>query len=257
MKREANAKKLLDKADEEGKVTFEIFTEDPRLKKAAKPIKLQDHENVKEQPVTIKAKEEVTSFEDKPSAIKVEEEASAEPTASQPASNSKDPKVLVAYLEEQLKSAPEMLVAYLTEQLKLAKEAVAAANVPTTNVVKRGDSSSSEGSSIMSESDSDSDVPPEETSIKPEAPVNVPPPRREAPTTRSKPVCLRFKKSGFCQFGKKCRYSHERNVQNQPRTSKPAPKPAIKPVRKSLHEVVSACLDQASVFADFMTDGGK
>lgn len=214
MKLEANAKKLLEKADEDGKVTFEVFTEDPRVKKVAKPVKQKEG----------------------PKAIKTEEEDGA----SQRASDSKDPKILVAYLEEQLKSAPDMLVAYLGEQLKMAKAAVAAADILFAPVKKEEISSSSDGSSAMSESDSDSEAPPEETSIKPQVPINVPPPRREAPATKTKPVCQNFKKTGHCRFGKKCRFSHDRNAQNQPRTTKPAPNAVSKPARKSLHEVVSA-----------------
>jgi len=218
MKLEANAKKLLDKADEEGKVTFELFTEDPRIKKVVKPVKQKKE----------------------PHAIKTEEGAKA----AQPASDSKDPKVLVAYLEEQLKSAPDMLVAYLGEQLKQAKEAVAAAEPPSAPAVKKEDSSSSEGSSAMSESDSDSDAPPEETSIKLSVPISVPPPKREAPATKFvKAICQAFNKTGSCRFGKRCRYSHDRNATNQPRPPKTAPKAGSKPARKSLHEVVSTFLE--------------
>lgn len=174
LKREANAKKLLDKADKEGKVTFEIFTVDPRNKKVIDPIKQEDRATVEVGPDGVK--------------VEAEEGASTASAAPQPTSDSKDPRILVAYLEEQLKSAPEMLVAYLKEQLKLAKDAVAASDIPSATVVKGEDSSSSEGSSVMSESDSDSDAPPEETSIKPQVPVSVPPPKREATTAKPKPI---------------------------------------------------------------------
>lgn len=202
MKLEANAKKQLDKAGKDSKV------------KVVKPTK------PKKEPVAAKTEKDGDIF--------------------QPASCSKDPKVLVAYLEEQLKSAPDMLVAYLGEQLKQAKEAVAAAEVASDPVEKEEDASSSDSSSAMSESDSDSDAPPEETSIKPTAPISVPPPKREAPNPRTGTVCRAFQQ-GRCKFGGRCRHLHEKKPQNQPRTPKAAPKAAIKPPRKSLHEVVSAC----------------
>lgn len=162
--------------------------------------------------------------------------------ASQPSSSSKDPKVLIAYLEEQLKSAPDMLVAYLGEQLKQAREAVATADAATQSVKKAEDASSSDGSSAVSESGSDSDAPPEETSIKPTAAINVPPPRREAPNPRTKSICKNFQR-GRCKFGRRCKHLHEQNPPNHPRTSKTAPKAATKTARKSLHEVVGrSCL---------------
>ncbi|QDS68204.1 hypothetical protein FKW77_010556 [Venturia effusa] len=159
---------------------------------------------------------------------------------SQPASSSKDPKVLVAYLEEQLKSAPEMLVAYLGEQLKQAKEAVAAAEVVTDSVVKEEDASGLDSSSAMSESDSesDSDAPPEETSIKPTTPISVPPPKREAPNPRTRKICQNFSQRGRCKFGGKCKFAHERSPHKQTQTPKAALKAVTKAPRKSLHEVM-------------------
>lgn len=230
-----NAKRLLDLADADGKVTFEIFTEDPRIKKekAAKPV---DKMKPKTESNAIKTKEDGVT--------------------SSASSSSKDPKVLVAYLEEQLKSAPDMLVVYLEEQLKLAKEAVAA-EVVSASVTKEEDGSSSDSSSAMSESDSDSDGPPEETSIKPQVPISVPPPRREGPSARPKPICQNYKK-GRCKFGAKCKFSHDRNTPNQPRNPKAAPKTGGKPARKSLLEVASAPhREQESLFADVKTDGGQ
>ncbi|KAE9972259.1 hypothetical protein EG327_009560 [Venturia inaequalis] len=156
MKLEANAKRQLDKAGKDGKV------------KSAKPARPKKE----------------------PAAVKSEVDGGA----SEPASSSKDPKILVAYLEEQLKSAPDMLVAYLGEQLKQAKEAVAAAEASSDAVEKAEDALSSHGSSAMSESDSDSDAPPEESSIKPTAPISVPPPKREAPKPRTKQICQNFQK---------------------------------------------------------------
>lgn len=197
LKLEANAKRQLDEPGKEGK------------NRGAKPAK------PKKEPVAVKSEEDGG--------------------ASQPASSSKDPKVLVAYLEEQLKSAPEILVVYLGEQLKQAKEAVAAAEEASDPVKKEGDASSSDSSSAMSESESDSDAPPEETSIKPTAPISVPPPKREAPKARTRQICQNFQK-GRCKYGKKCKFLHEKKPQNQPRAPKAAPP---MPPRKTLHEVVS------------------
>lgn len=213
MKLEANAKRQLDKASKDGKV------------KGAKPAKS------KKEPVAVKSKDDGG--------------------ASEPASSSKDPKVLVAYLEEQLKSAPDMLVAYLGEQLKQAKDAVAAASAASREPVEQAeDASSSDGSSAMSESDSDSDAPPEETSIRPTAPVSVPPPKREAPKARTKQICQNFQK-GRCKYGGRCRNLHERKP-------KAAPKEAPKPPRKSLHEVVSVCpTTHQYILADINLDGGE
>ncbi|TID17125.1 CCCH zinc finger protein [Venturia nashicola] len=192
MKIEANAKRQLDKSGKEGKV---------RVIKSSKP---------KKEPVAVKSEEDGDT--------------------SQSTSTSKDPKVLVAYLEEQIKSAPEMLVAYLGEQLKQAKEAVAAAEAASDAVEKEENASSSDGSSAMSESEPDSDAPPEETSIKPTCPISVPPPKREAPKARNKQICQNFLK-GRCKYGRKCRNLHERHL-------KVAPKDTPKAPRKSLHQVM-------------------
>jgi hypothetical protein len=98
-----------------------------------------------------------------------------------------------------------------------------------------GSASSSEVSS--DDSDDDSDAAPDEVSSRTHNPTKVSPPKRANPNdgkaqTR---VCGQFRSSGYCKFGKKCKYLHEqptrtKGKRDQANNAQP---------RQSLYEMVS------------------
>jgi hypothetical protein len=94
------------------------------------------------------------------------------------------------------------------------------------------DDTSSSGTS------SDGEDEPIEVSIKPDWPVQMPPPKREPPKRDNKErgICRNFLNMGRCQRGRSCRYKHE--LPNRGQASKAASTSESNP-RMSLHERVS------------------
>jgi hypothetical protein len=100
-------------------------------------------------------------------------------------------------------------------------------------------SSASESSSDVTSDDSDdnSEAAPEEVSSKTHNPIKVLPPKRANPNDGNAQtrVCGQFRSSGYCKFGKKCKYLHEQPTRIK---AKREPTNTVQP-RKSLYEMVS------------------
>lgn len=93
------------------------------------------------------------------------------------------------------------------------------------------DWTSSSGSDSGSDSDSDDDSAPEEVSSRRQGPERVAPPPREG----KKQLCRHFARSGQCNRGDKCKFSHEvseRGPKNKPQAEKKG--------RKGLFQAVSS-----------------
>lgn len=100
------------------------------------------------------------------------------------------------------------------------------------------DWTSSSGSSLESGADGEDDSAPEEVSSRRTGPERVPPPPREG----KKPICRHFSRTGHCNRGDKCKFSHEIPER------RPKAKPAEKKGRKGLFQAVSVCFPDASLF---------
>lgn len=110
----------------------------------------------------------------------------------------------------------------------------------SSDVSDASDWTSSSGSEAESESDSDDDAAPEEASSRRQGPERVPPPPRESKKIR----CRHFARSGQCNRGDSCQFSHEAPERGA------APKAKAKPVekkgRKGLLHAVSVTLSHYS-----------
>jgi hypothetical protein len=98
---------------------------------------------------------------------------------------------------------------------------------------------SASSSDISSDSDGDdSDTAPEEASSKAQEPMRVEPPKRTERKPKAPRVCMKFRSTGSCKWGDKCRYSHEVTLRKNGQRDKIAP--IASAPRVSLFEKVSA-----------------